>query len=54
VRVLVIYEAAALLSRSWRLREQLNATGLSVCLSVCLLVCLSPKCKNVLFSKTKQ
>jgi len=26
----------------------------SVCLSVCLFVCLSPKCKNAIFSKTKQ
>ena len=46
-----------LLSRRSRQRERLSVTGLSigsVYLSVCLFVCLSRKCKNAIFSKTKQ
>jgi len=35
-------------------REQLNASMVSICLFVCLSVSLSPKCKNAIFSKTKQ
>ena len=49
--------SSALLSCHSRQRERLSASMLSICLSVCLLVCLFvcllPKCKNVIFSKTK-
>ena len=43
-----------LVSRRSRQRERLSASVLSICLFVSLSVCLSPKCKNAIFSKTKQ
>jgi len=48
------YYGTLLLSRRSRQRERLHASGLSICSSVRLSVCLSPKYKNVIFSKTKQ
>jgi len=33
---------------------RLHASMMSICLSVCLTVCLSAKCKNAIFSKSKQ
>jgi len=48
------FKGKPVLSRRSRQRERLNAMGLSVYLSVFLLDRLLPKCKNAIFSQTKQ
>jgi len=52
--LLLLPRTFKMLSRRSRQRERLRASLLSICSSVCLFVCLSPKCKNAIFSKTKQ